>query len=198
MIFHETSIAGAFLIEPEPHRDDRGFFARVHDEAAFEEHGCVGRFAQSSLSFSARRGTLRGMHWQIPPMGEAKYIRVINGAIQDVIVDLRPWSTSYLQHFSVELSAEERVAIYVPPYVAHGNQALTDNAEMLYNISSVFAPGYDRGFAYNDPQFGIHWPLEVAVISERDLGWTPLDLARSASEIAPAPEAPSSFRLEDH
>ena len=185
MIFHETPLAGAFLVEPEPHTDHRGFFARVHDEAEFDDHGMIGRFVQTSISYSAARGTLRGMHWQVPPMGEAKYIRVINGAIIDVIVDLRPWSATYLQHFSVELSAADRVAIYVPPYVAHGNQALTDHAEMLYCISSEFAPGYDRGFAYDDPRFGIEWPLEVTVISDRDRGWGPLDRDVSDAELSP-------------
>ncbi len=171
MIFDATSLEGARLILIEPHSDARGFFARLWCQREIEAAGLVARIAQESLSFNAARGTLRGMHFQRPPHEEVKIVRVVRGAVFDVIIDLREGSPSYLKWEGFELSAENRRALYVPVGFAHGFQTLTDDAEILYQISEFYAPQASAGCRYDDPAFGIDWPLPVSVISEQDRSW---------------------------
>lgn len=171
MIFTETRLAGAFLIDPERKEDSRGFFARVFCVEEFRAKGLNPRLAQCSISFSRRKGTLRGLHWQIPPKSEDKLVRVIRGAIHDVIVDLRPDSPTYLQHVGIELTAENGRMLYIPKGFAQGHQTLADETEVFYQISELFAPEYARGARWNDPAFAITWPMPVTSISEKDLQW---------------------------
>lgn len=168
MIFTETPLRGACVIDPEPVADERGFFARVWCEREFQEHGLNPRLAQCSVSFNARKGTLRGMHYQDAPHAEAKLVRCTAGAIYDVVVDLRSDSNTFMQWFSVELSAESRRMLYIPEGMAHGFITLTDGAEVFYQISEFYAPEQVRGVRWNDPAFGIRWPIEIAMISPRD------------------------------
>ena len=175
MIFQETKLKGAFIVELDKHEDERGFFARAFCAREFEEHGLCTQMVQANLSFSQKKGTLRGMHYQVPPASEPKFIRCVSGAVWDVIVDMRPDSPTYLEHIGVELSAENRKAIYVPDMFAHGNQALTDNAELLYLMGEYFTPGCARGLRYDDPALGIQWPQPVSVILEKDMAWPLLD-----------------------
>jgi dTDP-4-dehydrorhamnose 3,5-epimerase len=171
MDFISTPLRGAFVLELEKHVDQRGFFARTFCADEFQGRGLNARVVQCSLSFNRRRGTLRGMHYQAAPVAEAKLVRCIAGAIYDVIVDIRAESPTYLQHFAVELSAANRRGLYIPEGFAHGFQALTDGAELLYQISEFYAPGYDQGLRYDDPALAIQWPLVVTAISERDASW---------------------------
>jgi dTDP-4-dehydrorhamnose 3,5-epimerase len=179
--FGQTAIADAFVIDIEPHADERGFFARTFCVREFEAHGLVPAVAQCSVSFTRRRGTLRGLHYQVAPATEAKLVRCQRGAIFDVVVDLRPESPSYLRHVAVELSAARYRAIYVPPRCAHGFQTLTDDAEVSYQISEFYAPEHQRGARYDDPAFGIDWPLPVSEISARDATWPLLTLPAGAA-----------------
>jgi len=167
----DASIAGARLIELEPAQDERGFFARIWCRRELAAHGLDVEIAQESLSYNARRATLRGLHFQRAPHEETKIVRCTRGATFDVIVDLRRSSATYLQWEGVELTAENRRALYVPKGCAHGFQTLTDDTEVLYQITSFFAPEAASGYRYDDPAFGIAWPLAVAVISPRDLRW---------------------------
>ena len=171
MLFTATHLPGAFLLEIEKHEDDRGFFARTFCVHEFETHGLNPRVVQCSTAFNLRRGTLRGMHFQAPPMSEVKLVRCVRGAIHDVIVDLRLDSPTYKSHLAVELTADNRRAVYIPQEFAHGFQTLADETEVLYHISEFYTPGSGRGFRYDDPAFGIHWPLPVSVISAQDLHW---------------------------
>jgi dTDP-4-dehydrorhamnose 3,5-epimerase len=166
--FTETGLHGAFVIEPERHEDDRGFFARTFCQREFAAHGLDIRVAQCSVSFNKRKGTLRGMHLQLAPHAEAKLIRCTAGAIFDVIVDLRPSSASYKRHFGVELSARNGKMLYIPEEFAHGFQTLEDNTEVCYQMSQFYAPECARGFRWNDPAFGINWPPGERIILERD------------------------------
>ncbi|MEY2439045.1 MAG: dTDP-4-dehydrorhamnose 3,5-epimerase [Verrucomicrobiota bacterium] len=175
MIFHETKLTGAFIVELDKKEDDRGFFARVYCAKEFEAHGLEPRVVQANMSYNARKGTLRGMHYQVPPASEPKFIRCIRGAIWDVIVDMRPASPTYLQHLAVELSADNRKAIYVPDMFAHGNQALSDSAELLYFVGEFYTPGCERGVRFDDPALAIDWPLPVTVITEKDKSWPLID-----------------------
>jgi len=168
MIFTETSLPGAFVIEPERMADSRGFFARTFDAREFEAHGLNARIAQTNLSHNPRRGTLRGMHYQRAPFAEAKLIRCTRGAVHDVIIDLRPGSPTYRSHFGVRLDAENRKMLYVPEGFAHGFLTLADDTEVSYQISQFYSPEHGAGVRWNDPAFGISWPAEVAVIAERD------------------------------
>ena len=177
MIFHETRLKGAFVVELDKKEDDRGFFARAFCAREFEERGLCSRMVQANISHNHRKGTVRGMHYQAPPAGEPKFIRCISGAVWDVIIDMRPDSPTYLEHIGVELSAENRRAIYVPELFAHGNQALTDNAELLYLMGDFHTPGSERGVRHDDPAVGIEWPLPVTVISDKDRGWPLLEPA---------------------
>ncbi len=184
MIFEETKLRGAYVIDVEPHRDERGFFARSFCAEEFAAHGLIERFAQSNISLNARKGTLRGMHWQIAPHREVKLVRCTAGAIYDVIVDVREHSATLGQWFGVELSAENRRMLYIPEGFAHGFLSTSDASEVFYEMSHPHAPEAARGFRYDDPAIGIAWPGEVAVISERDGGYAPLDLARVAERPA--------------
>jgi dTDP-4-dehydrorhamnose 3,5-epimerase len=168
MKFNPTPLAGSFVIEMELFRDDRGFFSYSFSRAMFKEHGLPEEVFQSNVSFNHRTGTLRGMHFQAAPKGQPKLVRCTAGVIFDVIVDLRPESATHLKWFGVDLSAENHRSLYIPAGFAHGFQTLTDSAEVLYDMFAWRAPEAERGVRYNDPAFGIRWPLEVSVISERD------------------------------
>ncbi len=174
----ETTLDGAVILDLEPRADSRGFLARTFCAQEFEERGLRPVVAQCSLSYNRKRGTLRGMHYQHPPAAEAKLVRCVRGAIYDVVIDLRPGSSTYLQHVGVELSAENRRALYVPESFAHGFQTLTDDAEVLYQISAFHAPELADGLRWDDPALAIDWPLPVSAISERDLSWPLLPTAR--------------------
>ncbi|WP_204138998.1 dTDP-4-dehydrorhamnose 3,5-epimerase [Halomicronema sp. CCY15110] len=171
MIFNETAIQGVYIIDLDLRKDDRGFFARTFCAREFEEHGLKPVVAQCNMSFNYKKGTQRGMHFQVPPATETKLVRCTQGAIYDVIVDLREDSPTYLKHVGVELTAENRRALYVPEMFAHGYQTLTDNAEVVYQVTEFYTPGYERGLRYSDPKLGIDWPLPASVISEKDANW---------------------------
>jgi dTDP-4-dehydrorhamnose 3,5-epimerase len=175
VIFTETHLAGAFVIELERREDDRGFFARTFCQHEFAEHGLEPVIVQANVAFNKRRGTLRGMHFQYPPAAETKYVTCPRGGVLDVIVDLRPDSPTWLQHLSVELTAANRRGLLVPPLFAHGYQTLTDDAEVTYLVSEYFTPESERGVRYDDPAIGIRWPLPVAAISEKDAAWPLVD-----------------------
>lgn len=171
MIFTETKLKDAYIIDLELREDHRGGFARTFCAKEFEAHGLKPMVAQCNMSFNHKAGTLRGMHYQLPPAAETKLVRCTKGAIYDVIIDMRPDSPSYLQHIGVELTADNRRALYVPEMFAHGYQALTDGAEVVYQVGEFYTPGYERGLRYDDPAFGIEWPMPVTVISEKDSAW---------------------------
>jgi dTDP-4-dehydrorhamnose 3,5-epimerase len=168
MIFRETAIAGVWVVEPERHEDERGFFARTWDSSEFAARGLSGRVVQCSVSYNRRRGTLRGLHYQVAPHEEAKLVRCTLGAVFDVAVDLRPGSTTLCDWVGVDLSAENRRALYVPEGCAHGFLTLADDSEVSYQMSEFHAPEAARGVRFDDPAFGIDWPAEVAVVNERD------------------------------
>lgn len=163
-----TPIAGAWLIDVEPIRDQRGFFARSICVDVLAAQGLDGRISQQSISFNERQGTLRGLHYQDEPHGEIKLVRATSGRIYDVILDLRPDSTSYLCWHAVELSVDNRRTLYVPKGVAHGFQTLEDNTEVFYQMTQRYVPGYSRGIRWNDKKFAINWPLAVQSISLQD------------------------------
>ncbi len=169
MLFRELEIAGAYLLEPERHEDERGFFARTFCRRELEQRGLEPDIAQCNISFNHLRGTVRGMHYQAPPAEEVKLVRCTRGAIHDVIVDLRPDSPSFKRHLAVRLDAENQAALYVPAGVAHGFQTLADNTEVFYQMSELYDPSAGRGVRWNDAAFEITWPREISVISERDL-----------------------------
>lgn len=171
MRFLSTTLAGAYLIEPENHEDERGLFARTFCVREFGERGLAANFVQCSVAFNRRRGTLRGMHYQRAPAAEVKLVRCTAGAVYDVIVDLRPDSPTYRQHFGAELTARNRRALYVPEIFAHGLVTLVDETEVFYQINAFHAPELAAGLRYDDPKLGIRWPEAVAVISARDRGW---------------------------
>jgi dTDP-4-dehydrorhamnose 3,5-epimerase len=171
MFFTPTLLEDAYLIQPDRHCDDRGYFARTMCFDEFAEHGLVCEFVQQSVSFTAKAGTIRGLHFQYPPFGEAKLVRCSRGAIQDVIVDLRPGSRTYLRSQGFRLDEVNGHQLYVPPGFAHSFQTLVDNVEVCYLISERYAPEAQGGLRYDDPQLGIEWPLPVAEISPRDMGW---------------------------
>ncbi len=177
MIFTATPLGGAYLVDPERHADERGLFARTYCAQEFRGRGLADSMPQSSVSFNARRATLRGMHHQAPPDAEAKLVRCTAGAIFDVIVDIRPESPSFKRWFGAELSAENRRALYLPEGFAHGFLTLRDASEVLYMISTPYVPAAGRGFAWNDPAIGIEWPLRPLVISARDAQYAPFHAA---------------------
>ena len=166
----EASLPGVWVVEPDFQHDERGWFARVFDEREFSERGMSPHVVQCSLSFSTRRDTLRGMHYQEEPHGEAKLVRCVQGAVFDVALDLRADSPTHRQWFGVELSAADRRALYFPPGVAHGFQTLVDGSELLYQIGQEYVPEAGRGVRFDDPAFGIRWPAPAAelIVSERD------------------------------
>jgi dTDP-4-dehydrorhamnose 3,5-epimerase len=171
MIFHETKLRGAFLIELERREDNRGFFARTFCQKEFAAHGLKPVIAQANVAYNARKGTLRGMHFQFPPAGESKLVRATRGAILDIIVDLRPESPTYLQHVAVELSADNHRALYVPERFAHGYQALEDRTETSYQVGEFYTPDCEGGLSPFDPLLGLSWPLPVGPMSEKDSKW---------------------------
>jgi dTDP-4-dehydrorhamnose 3,5-epimerase len=159
------------VVDLERHEDDRGFFARTFCAREFSNHGLQPVVAQANLSHNDHRGTVRGMHYQAAPAREAKLVRCTAGAIYDVIVDIRPSSPTYGEHFGVELSAENGRGLYIPEQFAHGFQTLADDTDVTYLMSEFFAPEHQRGLRYDDPGFGIDWPLPVSSISEKDRSW---------------------------
>jgi dTDP-4-dehydrorhamnose 3,5-epimerase len=169
--FVPTSLAGAYVIEEEPHHDQRGFFARTWCQKEFERYGLNPRLVQCNVSYNLRKGTWRGLHYQVAPHEEAKLVRCIAGAICDVIVDLRPDSPTFKKHLTATLSARNRKMLYVPEKFAHGFLTLEDHTEVFYQMSEFHSPESARGFRWNDPEFRIQLPLEVAVISDRDASY---------------------------
>jgi dTDP-4-dehydrorhamnose 3,5-epimerase len=168
MIFREIPLAGAFVLEPERFEDERGFFARTWDRDQFEAHGLDPEVVQCSVSFNHRRGTLRGLHFQAAPHEETKLVRCTRGRIWDVIVDVRPGSSTRGRHFAVILSAEEGNALYVPKGMAHGFITLEDATEVFYQISERYSPEHSRGYRWDDPTFAIPWPEPVTLMSDKD------------------------------
>ncbi len=171
MRFHELRLAGAHLIELVPVSDHRGFNARAWCAQEFEDRGLAFRMVQTNVIFNHAKGTLRGMHYQAPPMAEAKLFRVTRGSIYDVIVDLRPESPTYKHWTSVQLDEGSTVMLYVPEGFAQGFITLRDNTEVVYQVSAPFSPNHGRGFRYDDRAFKIPWPIPVEVVSDKDLGW---------------------------
>jgi dTDP-4-dehydrorhamnose 3,5-epimerase len=171
MLFNPTPLKDAFTIELEKRGDDRGFFARFFCVDEFGRQGLETRFVQVNNSLSTRRGTLRGMHYQLAPSAEVKVVRCLRGAVWDAIIDIRPDSPTVGRWFGAELTAENRRMMYVPRGFAHGILTLTDDAELLYLVSDFYAPKEERGIRWNDPHFGIEWPIEPTEISPKDAAW---------------------------
>ena len=182
MRFIQTRLQGAFTVELEPHNDERGLFARTFCARDFEAHGLTGTFVQCNTSWNAHKGTVRGLHYQLPPFSEVKLVRCTAGAIWDVIVDLRPNSSTYLEHFGIELTAKNRRALYIPEMFAHGFQALQDGTEVFYQMGEFYAPELARGLRYDDPKLQISWPLPAALVSDKDRAWTLLSGQRPRVE----------------
>lgn len=181
MIFRETRLGGAYVVDVERREDDRGFFGRTFCRNEFAAHGLQPVVAQANVGYSPRKGTLRGMHFQFPPHAEAKLVRVTRGAVVDVVVDLRPESPTYLEHLALTLTAEDRRALYVPERFAHGYQTLEDDTETWYQTSELYAPGVEGGLSPLDPRLALPWPLPVSTISAKDTAWAHLD--QSEAEI---------------
>lgn len=185
MIFEETPLPGAFVVKIEPHHDVRGYFTRTWCAHEFAARGLAAGLAQASLSHNDKRGTLRGMHMQLPPSQEGKIVQCTHGAIYDVIVDLRPGSRTYLKHYGVELTGEAHNALYIPPGMLHGFQTLEDDTEVFYQMTDVHAPDLAFGARWNDPAFGIQWPITSGlVMAQRDATYADFD--RVAYEARPA------------
>ncbi len=196
MIFSETRLKGAFVIDLERREDGRGFFARAFCQNEFAGHGLKPLIAQANIAFNRRKGTLRGMHFQYPPAAETKLVRATRGAILDIIVDLRPESPTYLEHIAVELTGDNHRALYVPERFAHGYQVLEDRTETSYQVGEFYAPETEGGLLYSDPRLGLEWPLPVAEISPKDAAWPPLaqvgpEVERRMSVTIPAAPAES-------
>jgi dTDP-4-dehydrorhamnose 3,5-epimerase len=178
-------LPGAALVKLEPLQDERGFFARSACVRELRAHGLAGQFVQSSISWNPQRGTVRGLHFQWPPSQEAKLVRCVRGAIHDVLLDLRPGQPTYLSYVGVRLDQDNRDAVYVPPGVAHGFQTLADASEVLYQMTDFHDPGLAAGVRWNDPAFGIDWPLPQArVIAARDAGYPDFSPSGFAAELA--------------
>lgn len=171
MRFRPLSLAGACAVELERREDPRGFFARTFCRDEFAAHGLADNFVQCNVSWNERRGTLRGMHFQKAPSQEGKLVRCTAGAIWDVVLDLRPDSATYLRWEGVELTAENRTALYIPPGFAHGFQTLADGAEVFYQMTDLYAPDLAAGVRWDDPAFGIAWPIPDPILSERDASY---------------------------
>ena len=171
MRFRPTVIGGVVAVDLERREDPRGFFARSFCRDEFETQGLPGVFVQCNVSWNARRGTLRGMHFQKAPSREGKLVRCTSGAVWDVALDVRPDSPTFLRWTGVELSAGNRTALYIPPGIAHGFQTLSDDAEVFYQMTDMYAPGLADGVRWNDPAFGIVWPIPDPILSERDMSY---------------------------
>ena len=174
MIFTQTRLKGAFILDLERHEDGRGYFARTFCQQEFAAHGLKTEVAQANVATNKKAGTLRGMHFQYPPAAETKLVSCPRGAILDVIVDLRPESETFLQHCAVRLDQDNARALYVPERFAHGYQTLVDQTDTSYLMGAVFAPDAAGGLLHDDPRLGLPWPLPVAVISDKDLTYRPL------------------------
>jgi len=168
MKFTETPLPGAFIIELEKRGDERGWFARAFCEREYQQHGLAHHIVQANNSFSAIAGTLRGMHYQLAPKAEDKIFRCIRGVIFDAIIDLRPDSPTYLKSFTIELTAENQTSLYISKGFAHGFMTLVPDTEVYYLVTEFYSPEHERGIRYNDPKFGIRWPMAPAVISDKD------------------------------
>jgi dTDP-4-dehydrorhamnose 3,5-epimerase len=175
VIFSETKLKGAFIIDLERRVDERGYFARAFCQNEFREHGLKSVIAQANIASNLKKGTLRGMHFQYPPAAETKLVRCTRGAILDIIVDLRPESETYLQHVAVELNEDNMRALFVPERFAHGYQVLRDSTDTSYQVGEFYTPSAEGGLTYNDPRLGLEWPLPVTVISQKDQIFRPLD-----------------------
>ena len=182
MKFIPTELEGSFIVELERWEDARGFFARSFCVSEFEAHGLSLNVLQCNIAFTHRKGTLRGLHYQVPPAAETKLMRCTCGGVYDVIVDLRPESPTYLSHVGVELTAENRRALLVPALFAHGYQTLTDDSEMTYLVDEFYNPSCERGVRYDDPAIGIRWPLPVSAISVKDRDWPLLEHERESGK----------------
>lgn len=176
MIFRETKIKGAYIIEIEKIEDERGFFARSFCRAEFKKYGLNSQVAQCNVSYNKKRGTLRGMHYQAAPHEEAKLIRCIKGSMYDVIIDLRPDSPTFKQWISIELAAGNHTMLYVPKGFAHGFQTLLDDTEVFYQMSELYYPESARGVRWDDPAFGITWPISQPILSPKDCSYPFLKL----------------------
>lgn len=183
MRFQSLELDGVLRVEAEHLMDDRGWFARLHCEREFEGQGLPSRMVQSSISFSRKKGTLRGMHLQWPRSIEGKLVRCIRGAIHDVVIDLRPDSRSYTRHLVIELTELNRHAVYIPPGLAHGFQTLSNDVEVLYQMTDFYEPALATGVRWNDPAFAIDWPLPVSFINERDAAYPDFDSVGFAGEV---------------
>jgi dTDP-4-dehydrorhamnose 3,5-epimerase len=177
MIFTETPLAGAYVIDIEKRGDERGFFARAFCEEEFARHGLAIRVVQANDSLSARKGTLRGMHYQLAPKAETKIVRVIRGALYDIILDLRPDSRTFGQSYGAELTAENRRMMFVPKGFAHGFITLADDTEAYYLVDEFYSPECERGVRWNDARFAIQWPAPMVVISDKDRNYRDFDPA---------------------
>lgn len=184
MNFVPTPLPGAFVIEIDRKEDTRGYFARLWCREEFAAHGIAIDMVQASVSHTAAAGTVRGMHFQLPPSREGKLVRCERGRIHDVIVDLRPDSPAFANHLAVALDADRRNALYIPPGVAHGFQTLTADCDVLYMMSDYYNPGLQAGVRWNDPAFGIAWPIAKVTILPRDAAYPDFDPAAFAAEYA--------------
>jgi dTDP-4-dehydrorhamnose 3,5-epimerase len=195
MIFTETKLAGAFIIDLERRGDSRGYFARAFCQNEFEEHGLKPVIAQANIGFNRHKGTLRGMHFQFPPAAETKLVRCTRGAILDIIVDLRPESPTFLEHVGVELSSDNGRALYVPERFAHSYQVLEDATETSYQVGEFYTPSAEGGLSPIDPGLGLSWPLPVTAISEKDANWPPLSEVLDEIKSRMTVETPAGVAL---
>ena len=171
MIFTETPLKGAFVLEVNKLKDERGFFGRTYCQHELEQHGLTNNIAQANVSFNPKKGTMRGMHYQVDPYQETKLVRCTRGALYDVIIDLRPNSSTYKQWFGIELTQDNYTMLFVPEDFAHGFVTLEDNTEAIYQVSEFYTPGAEQGIRWNDPGIAIDWPIEPGVVSEKDASW---------------------------
>lgn len=179
VIFTETKLKGAFIIELERKEDVRGFFARTFCQEEFRAHGLKPHVAQTNVARNRKKGTIRGMHFQYPPAAETKLVRCTRGAMLDIILDLRPESDTYLQHVAVELNEDNQRALYVPERFAHGYQSLQDETDTVYQMGEVYTPHEEGGLMYSDVRLGLQWPLSVTIVSDKDRAFAPLDQIES-------------------
>jgi len=182
MTFERTALDGVLIIRPDPQTDERGFFARTWCDREARDHGLAPTWVQCSISYNTRRGIVRGLHYQRAPYEEAKLVRCTMGRIHDVVLDVRPKSPSFGRHLALELSAMNRLAVYVPPGYAHGFQVLEDGSEVFYQISEFYAPTHAAGVRWDDPALGIRWPVSPATLSDRDRALPDLSVPDAASK----------------
>jgi dTDP-4-dehydrorhamnose 3,5-epimerase len=190
MLFEPLPIEGAVLVQIEANRDGRGFFARTFCTREFTANGLPSSVVQASISYNELRGTVRGMHFQWPHSREDKLVRCVRGSLLDVLLDLRPNSSSYLQHCSVRLDDENRNSVFIPHGIAHGFQTLADHTEVLYQMTDFFAPELGSGVRWNDPEFGIRWPLPPSKTSDRDASYPDFNREQYEAEFAERQRAP--------